>query len=62
MPKFTPDKERKILEIYDKTLEYKATAQKAGVSESAVRKIVKKYRPTTVESEISTVAAVRSQP
>ena len=48
MPKLTPDKEKKILQVYDQVLEYKAAAKKLRVSEATVRKLVKKYRPPTV--------------
>ncbi len=44
MSKLTQDKKRKILEIYDQELEYKATAKKAGVCEATVRNVVEERR------------------
>jgi hypothetical protein len=55
MSKLTQDKKRKILEIYDQELEYKATAKKAGVCEATVRNVVEERRRTMSEGSGTTM-------
>ena len=49
MPRFTPEKEAKILKAYDKNPNYAAVGRELGVDEKAVKSVVKRSRKGEIE-------------